>query len=135
MDQKHLTPAMVRIIQAYLEDPTTPMFATELMTRARVGSGSLYPALARMEAAGWIVQEKEDIDPSEEGRPARRYFSMTGKGAAEAHVALVELSESVRPPANSPGWNPEWHPASRIGTVFQRLASGFRAQGLAAKGI
>ncbi|MEU7323395.1 PadR family transcriptional regulator [Streptomyces griseoviridis] len=132
IDQKHLTPAMVRILQAYLEDPTTPMYATELMTRAHVGSGSLYPALARMEAAGWIVQEKEDIDPSEEGRPARRYFSMTGKGAAEAHVALVELSDSVRPPVNSPGWKPEWRPTWRIGTILQRLTDGL---GPAAKGI
>lgn len=123
---------MVRIIQTYLKDPTTPLYATELMEAAHVGSGSLYPALARMEADGWIVQENEEIDPHKEGRPARRYFRMTGKGALEAHVALVELSESVRPPASSPAWKPGWQPSWRIKAAFQCLTGMLRP---AVKGI
>ncbi|MEV5107988.1 PadR family transcriptional regulator [Streptomyces massasporeus] len=132
MEQKHLTPAMVRIIQAYLEDPETPLFATELMKAANVGSGSLYPALTRMEAEGWIVQEIEDIDPKKEGRPARHYFRMTGKGALEAHQALVELSDSVRPPAKSPAWLPGWQPSFRATTALQCLTGMLRP---APKGI
>ncbi|QQC88183.1 PadR family transcriptional regulator [Streptomyces alfalfae] len=104
MEQKHLTPAAVRIIQAFLVDPTHRFYATELMETARIGSGSLYPALARMEKAGWVVSQSEDIDPREKGRPARHYYSMTGEGVREAHIALVNLSESVLPPASSPGW-------------------------------
>lgn len=125
MDQKHLTPAMVRILQVYLEDPTKPLYATELMAAARVGSGSLYPALMRMEAAGWIVQEREDIDPHEEGRPARRYFRMTPHGAREAHIDLVKLSDSVRPPAASPAWDPEWQPNWRILTPLRNAPRSF----------
>ncbi|MFI9772924.1 PadR family transcriptional regulator [Streptomyces sp. NPDC052415] len=119
---------MVRIIQAYLgSDPSQPMYATELMETARVGSGSLYPALARMEAKGWIVEEREDINPSEAGRPARRYFRMTGNGAREAHAALVKLSDSVRPPATSPAWQPDWRPAWRtVKANLQCLTGAFR---------
>ncbi|GAA2702630.1 hypothetical protein GCM10010095_71710 [Streptomyces anthocyanicus] len=104
MEQKELTPAAVRMLQTFLEDPERVFYATELMEAARVGSGSLYPALARMERDKWVESEDEEIDPREKGRPARRYYRMTKNGAMEAHVALVELSESVRPPATSPGW-------------------------------
>ncbi|MFJ5613569.1 PadR family transcriptional regulator [Streptomyces sp. NPDC093221] len=51
------------------------------MRNARVSSGSLCPALARLERAGWIIGEAEDIDPKIEGRPARRYYTMTAEGA------------------------------------------------------
>ncbi|MFF5968243.1 PadR family transcriptional regulator [Streptomyces collinus] len=104
MDQKNLTPAMVRILQTFLEDPDRIFYATELMEAARVGSGSLYPALARLERAAWVTCTEEDIDPRQEKRPARHYYEMTAAGARAAHLALVELSESVRPPASSPGW-------------------------------
>ncbi len=42
-------------------------------------SGSLYPSLAKLEQAGWIVGERESIDPREEGRPARRYYMLTAE--------------------------------------------------------
>lgn len=108
MDIK-LTPAVVRLIQAFLEAPDSQHYGMQLMRAAHVSSGSLYPALKRLENAGWIVGELEDIDPSKEGRPARRFYRMTGEGARAAHLALVEFSASVRPPATAPGWlsNPE----------------------------
>ncbi|MEW2568342.1 helix-turn-helix transcriptional regulator [Streptomyces sp. NPDC047070] len=99
-----LTPAVVRMLQAFLKDPQHVYYGTELMEAASVSSGSLYPALARLERAGWVLGDDEDIDPRVEGRPARRLYRMTGEGAREAHLALVELSESVRPPKTSPGW-------------------------------
>lgn len=104
MDFK-LTPAVVRLLQAFLEDPDAPHFGAELIKKAHVSSGSLYPALRRFEGAGWVEAEEEDIDPSEAGRPARRYYTLTGLGAREAHLALAELSQRVRPPTTSPGWN------------------------------
>lgn len=104
MDQKFLTPAVVRMLQEFLKDPGRTYYATELMEAARVSSGSFYPGITRLQKAGWVVSEVEDIDPRKEGRPARVYYRMTAEGVPEAHVALVELSESVRPPASSPGW-------------------------------
>ncbi|MGW6789022.1 PadR family transcriptional regulator [Streptomyces chartreusis] len=102
MEQKILTPAVVRMLQTLLEDPDRMFYATELMEAARVGRGSLYRALARMEKAGWVTCEEEDIDTSVVKRPARHYYQLTGLGVRAAHMALVELSESVRPPASPP---------------------------------
>ncbi|MFE0402842.1 PadR family transcriptional regulator [Streptomyces nigra] len=128
MEQKNLTPAVVRMLQTLLEDPDRIFYATELMETARVGSGSLYPALARMEKAGWVTCEEEDIDPSVEKRPARHYYQLTGLGVREAHMALVELSESVRPPASSPGWGmkPQINRIGRALGCFAALLSGPR---------
>jgi DNA-binding PadR family transcriptional regulator len=104
MDLKLLNPAVVRMLQKFLEDPGRTWYATELMEAAHVSSGSFYPGATRLERAGWITVEAEDIDPRKERRPARVFYKMTAEGAREAHYALVELSESVRPPASSPGW-------------------------------
>lgn len=60
-------------------------------------SGSLYPALAKLERAGWIVGEREPIDPREEGRPARRYYMLTAEGATTGAAALAEFSQQFRP--------------------------------------
>ncbi|MFF0191068.1 PadR family transcriptional regulator [Streptomyces sp. NPDC005244] len=100
-----LTPAVVRLLQAFLEDPEAPHFGAEMIKKAHVSSGSLYPALRRFEGAGWVVGQTEDIDPSAAGRPARRYYTLTPLGAREAHLALAELSQRVRPPMTSPGWS------------------------------
>ena len=105
MDFK-LTPAVVRLLQVFLGDPGAPRYGMQLMKEARVSSGTLYPALTRLERAGWITGENEDIDPAKEGRPARRYYTMTGDGARAAHLELTELSERSRPPVQAPGLLP-----------------------------
>lgn len=109
MDFK-LTPAVVRLIQAFLINPEVPRYGMQLMKEAHVSSGSLHPALTRLERAGWIVGEDEDIDPKKEGRPARRYYTMTGEGVRAAHLELTELSERVRPPTPSGSWTPGTDP-------------------------
>ncbi len=62
------------------------------ITRAtRVASGTLYPLLARLEAAGWIVGRWEDVDPRLVGRPRRRFYALTEVGMRRARAELDEL--------------------------------------------
>ncbi|NEW95485.1 PadR family transcriptional regulator [Rhodopseudomonas sp. BR0G17] len=63
----------------------------EIHLETKIGSGTLYPLLARLEQAGWLVSEWETIDPSAEGRPRRRYYSITGEGQRAAREALEPL--------------------------------------------
>jgi DNA-binding PadR family transcriptional regulator len=51
--------------------------------------------LARLEAAGWLTSEWEQIDPSEAARPRQRFYRLTGKGANNASTALNRLSYPV----------------------------------------
>ena len=93
-----LTPKMAVIIKIFLEDTEKPRYGLELMRLTGQPSGTLYPSLAKFEQAGWLVGGKEDVDPSKEGRPARRFYRLSGAGARAAHHQLAELSERYRPP-------------------------------------
>jgi DNA-binding PadR family transcriptional regulator len=87
------------VVKVFLEDPGQPRYGFELMRLTGMASGSLYPMLAKLEAAGWLTKGKEAIDPSAAGRPARTNYTITGAAASAARVQLAELSERYRPPA------------------------------------
>ncbi|MFC8708908.1 MULTISPECIES: PadR family transcriptional regulator [unclassified Streptomyces] len=94
-----LTPNIVKLLQAFLEVPAERRSDTRLTKETGIAPGSLYPALHRLEAAGFIVGEEELIDPRSEGRPARPYCTLTVEGVREAYLALARLSAAVAPPA------------------------------------
>ena len=94
-----LTSKMAAVIKIFLEDTCQPRYGGELMRLAGQPSGTLYPILAKLERAGWLVGGREDIDPRTAGRPARRFYRITGAGALAARCQLAELSERYRPPA------------------------------------
>ncbi len=72
-------------------------------------SGSLYPILLRLEKEGVITSQQEEIDTRAAGRPARRYYRMTGDGAVAARQALAEVHELTRAPGPGllPGLTPQ----------------------------
>ncbi len=80
-----------------LEDPPVERYGLELMRATGQPSGTLYPILARLQEAGWVRAGWEDVDPSVEGRPARRYYSLTAEGAAAARTELAALYAKLRP--------------------------------------
>ena len=71
--------------------------------RYRSAAGTLYRALDRMEAAGFLRSSWEDpADSSAEGRPPRRLYTLTSEGEAAYKAALRELPDG----AVRPGWQP-----------------------------
>jgi len=60
-----------------------------------VQRGLVGPILARLEAAGWLVKEREQIDPVEAGRPVRRLYRLSPEGALAARRALVGVQSRV----------------------------------------
>jgi PadR family transcriptional regulator, regulatory protein PadR len=94
-----LTPKMAAVIKIFLEDPLQPRYGFVLMRRTGQPSGTLYPILAKLERAGWLIGGKEDIDPHAEGRPPRRNYRIAGAAVAVARTQLAALSEQYRPPA------------------------------------
>jgi PadR family transcriptional regulator, regulatory protein PadR len=93
-----ITPKMATVLKIFLEDPDQSRYGFELMKLTGMASGSLYPMLARLEAAGWLTRGKEDIDPRAAGRPARTQYTITGAAVSAARIQLGELSERYRPP-------------------------------------
>lgn len=68
----------------------------EIMRYAKIGAGTMYPALAKLEAAGWLVREREDIDPVEAGRPRRTLFRLAPEAIPLAKAKLDEIRENLR---------------------------------------
>jgi PadR family transcriptional regulator PadR len=79
-------------------------FGFDIMNATGLTSGSVYPALDRLEAAGYLRSRWEDESAAHaEGRPARRYFTLTASGAATLRAAL-EKYKALKPLA---GFSPE----------------------------
>jgi PadR family transcriptional regulator PadR len=93
-----LTPRMADVLKVFLEDPGEPRYGFELMRATGQPSGTLYPIMAKFERAGWFTTGKEAIDPAAEGRPARRFYRITGAAVTAARQQFAELHERYRLP-------------------------------------
>jgi len=79
-------------------------FGFDIMQMTGLTSGTVYPALDRLETAGYLTSSWEDAAAAHaEGRPARRYFTLTAAGATALRAALAKY-RALRP---IPGFAPE----------------------------
>ncbi len=86
-----LTIPVAKVLAALLADPAGEHYGLQLMQQTGLASGTLYPILTRLQKAGWLTARWEDEDPSDAGRPVRRYYQLTAEGAEQARVGLAEL--------------------------------------------
>ncbi|MFC3833417.1 PadR family transcriptional regulator [Deinococcus rufus] len=75
-----LSPQTITLLLAMAADFDRDHYGLELMKRAGLHSGTLYPALIRLETHGLVTSSWEDIDPVAAGRPRRRLYRLTGDG-------------------------------------------------------
>ncbi len=77
----------------------------DILDAAGLPSGTAYPILRRLEAAGLVKSRWEAVQRArDEGRPPRRYYELTGAGA-EARRAALERPPDARAalaPAGAP---------------------------------
>ncbi|MEZ5787873.1 MAG: helix-turn-helix transcriptional regulator [Xanthobacteraceae bacterium] len=90
-----LTQPTLKVLRFLLEKPREGRSGAEMSKATKVGSGTLYPMLARLESAGWLTSEWEVIDPSEAGRPRRRFYKLTAVGQNNARAALADLQMAM----------------------------------------
>jgi DNA-binding PadR family transcriptional regulator len=84
-----------RVLRVLLEAPDREHYGLEIGDRADLRSGTVHPILARLEGVGWLESRWEDVDPSAEGRPARRYYRLTAEGALAAQAALAAVARTA----------------------------------------
>jgi DNA-binding PadR family transcriptional regulator len=104
-----LTDTQRRVLRVLLVDPASPRYGYEMMKAAGVKSGTLYPMLKRWQDEGMVVAEWEDAASAPEGRPARKYYRLTGEGVRIARIELAEYTAQQRSTANERrgfGWSP-----------------------------
>lgn len=90
-----ITTTVAAVLTALLADPTEDRYGLELMRTTGQPSGTLYPILVRLQEAGWVEAHWEDIDTTDAGRPARRYYRMTAEGVTAARTELVALHRKL----------------------------------------
>ena len=98
-----MTLAVATVLRAFLDDPADPRYGYDLMRATGYPSGKLYPILARLEAAGWLVKQVENIDPAEIGRPPRRLYRIDPGCLSMIRTELAALSERLRLAPPGPG--------------------------------
>lgn len=76
-------------------------YGLEVIDRAGLSSGTVYPALRRLEAGGLVEADwEEEGEAHAEGRPARRYYRLTAAGEA----ALSEAVSRIHARQRALGW-------------------------------
>lgn len=100
MSDVRLSAPTLRVLKMMLDDPRKGLSGADLSLGAKVGSGTLYPLLRRLEAAGWLRAEWEDMEPIEAGRPKRRYYWLTAAGQNSARDAFQDFQV----PQGVPSW-------------------------------
>jgi PadR family transcriptional regulator, regulatory protein PadR len=92
------TLATLAILRVMLKDPTERFWGAQIADELpKLKSGVLYPALARLERAGWLDSKWETKSPSELKRPRRKYYQLTGVGQLAARQALAEHMDLLAP--------------------------------------
>jgi DNA-binding PadR family transcriptional regulator len=109
------TQAVLRVL---LDRPLQEHYGLDISKAAGLPSGSVYPTMARLERAGWVSSDWEQVDTHAVGRPRRRYYKLTPDGAEMAEQALAATLERLSPqpgrrdrlrshgfgPVRQPGW-------------------------------
>jgi PadR family transcriptional regulator PadR len=85
----------LRVLEAFLENPTDELSGADVQKRSNIASGTLYPILLRLESAGWFVSRWEVIDPVSAGRPRRRLYRLTASGLSRASEVFASFGRGV----------------------------------------
>lgn len=79
----------LKVLQAMLAAPRRVFSGADISRATGIGSGTMYPLLAKFEREGLLSSRWEEVDPSEVGRPRRRLYHLTGLGQEQASIALA----------------------------------------------
>jgi DNA-binding PadR family transcriptional regulator len=93
-----ITASVLKVLAALLAAGSGERYGLQLMQDTGLPSGTLYPILVRLERAGWVESQWEQIDPAAEGRPSRRYYRLTGEGAAVAGREVAAMQQQLARP-------------------------------------
>lgn len=91
MKYPRMTEPTQRVLREFLADPTSEKYGLEICKAVGFPAGTVHPLLYKFEDLGWLESRFEEIDPSDAGRPRRRYYRLTPDGAEFAREALVRV--------------------------------------------
>jgi PadR family transcriptional regulator PadR len=90
-NEPRLSVQSIKVLGALMTRPEEQLSGAEIAKATQLASGTLYPILLRLEKAGWLQSRWEVEDPRELGRPRRRFYKITAKGAKSLNAAARDL--------------------------------------------
>jgi DNA-binding PadR family transcriptional regulator len=96
MKYPRMTEPTQRVLREFLADPTAEKYGLEICKAVGFAAGTVHPLLYKFEELGWLESRFEEIDPSDAGRPRRRYYRLTPNGAEFARDALARADKPRR---------------------------------------
>ncbi|MGH3693984.1 MAG: PadR family transcriptional regulator [Pseudonocardiaceae bacterium] len=97
-----ITLQTLQVLKVLLDDPGGEHYGLEISRNAELPTGSIYPILARLEAAGWVTSAWENIDEAAEGRRRRRYYRLSRNGVELARREVLEAQRSLSSASRRP---------------------------------
>jgi PadR family transcriptional regulator len=92
--QRRLSYAAVSVLHAVA---SSVRYGFDIMDRSELPSGTVYPALSRLERDGYVKSHWEDLQKAHgDRRPPRRYYRVTAQGERALEEAL-ERFHSLKP--------------------------------------
>ena len=77
-------------------DGKSALCGSEIARVTKIGPGTLYPLLARLERGGIFKASWEKVEPSEVGRPRRRLYKITPAGIRWRNQIATSLGHTDR---------------------------------------
>lgn len=90
MSDIKITELTKQVLKIFLDNSDMQLYGLQISNTLSRPYGSVLPLLIKLEKAGWLETDLENIDPSIEGRPKRKYYMITTKGKANARAAIEE---------------------------------------------
>jgi DNA-binding PadR family transcriptional regulator len=91
-----MTESTQRVLRMLLDDPTAEKYGLEICKAVGLAPGTVHPILYKFEELGWLRSRFEEIDPSDAGRPRRRFYRLTPDGMDFASDALARVRKPQR---------------------------------------
>jgi len=93
MEQNSLriTGPILKVLGEFFNRPTVRISGIEISRSTGLASGTLYPILFRLEEAGWLDSEWEEVIPTQVKRPRRRLYCITALGEVNARATFREF--------------------------------------------
>ncbi|MGD0443484.1 MAG: helix-turn-helix transcriptional regulator [Edaphobacter sp.] len=90
-----MTTQTLGILGVFLACPSQEIAGADIAKRTGLKSGTLYPALFRLERAEWLQSKWEEGVPKELGRPRRRMYILTALGEEQARLICSRVTEMI----------------------------------------
>jgi PadR family transcriptional regulator PadR len=85
----------MRVLEVFLENPAESLAVADVQQRSGLGSGTLYPILLHLEAAGYFFSRWEQLDRSSLASPRRRLYRLTPNGLMRASAFFGSFNRGV----------------------------------------